>query len=104
MDDILEEESDNDSEGKGKEDRAEGEEEEEGTSMQSVELTDYRQALCRSVKRDTTSTSKEESSKAGSTPRYRTFPFRREKNSVHLFTHYKTYCNITTMHTHNNVI
>lgn len=70
MDDILEEESDNDSEGKGKEDRAEGEEEEEGTGVQSAKLTDYRQALCRSVKRDAASTSKEESSKAGSTPRY----------------------------------
>ncbi|XP_053494276.1 RNA polymerase II subunit A C-terminal domain phosphatase isoform X2 [Ictalurus furcatus] len=62
VDDILGEESDNDSEGKEKEERVEEEEDEE-SSRQS-----YQQALGTAVK-DTTSASKEDSSRTGSVPR-----------------------------------
>ncbi|MCI4395600.1 hypothetical protein PGIGA_G00182420 [Pangasianodon gigas] len=68
VDDILGEESDNDSEGKEKEERVEGEEEDEEASRQSAEPADYQQAEGTTVK-DTSSTSKEESSRTGSIPR-----------------------------------
>lgn len=72
MDDILEEESDNDSEGKEKEERVKGDEEDEESSRQSAEAADDQQALNMSV-RDTSSTSKEDSSRTGITPRYQKF-------------------------------
>ncbi|KAF4080456.1 hypothetical protein AMELA_G00171580 [Ameiurus melas] len=68
VDDILGEESDNDSEGKEKEERVEGEEEDDESSRQSAEPTSHQQALGRAVK-DTTSASKEDSSRTGCVPR-----------------------------------
>ncbi|XP_060721947.1 RNA polymerase II subunit A C-terminal domain phosphatase isoform X1 [Tachysurus vachellii] len=68
VDDILEEESDNDSEGKEKEERVKEDEEDEESSRQSAEAADDHQALNMSVK-DTSSTSKEDSSQTGITPR-----------------------------------